>query len=66
MLELLLMTYQDYFGVSFPLADFTDRSEIEVINILYDCVQNNEPYRPGMTVPENRFPEAPGLHKNET
>ncbi len=66
MLELLLMTYQDYFGVPFPLADFTDRSEIEVINILYDCVQSNEPYRPGRPAPENRFPEAPGLRKDET
>ena len=44
MLEMLLMQYEDQFGEAFPLADFQEKSEIEVINILYDCVQNNTPY----------------------
>ncbi len=64
MLEMLLWQYKDQFGVDFPLRDFTDRTEIEVINILYDCVQNNEEYRPGKKI-ENRFPEAPGLNKDK-
>ncbi len=64
MLEMLLWQYKDIFGVDFPLKDFAGSAEIDVINILYDCVLNNEPYRPGKKI-ENRFPEAPGLHKDE-
>ncbi len=48
MLELLLMQYKDYFGEDFPLIDFEDKSEIDVINIIYECVQTNTPYREGM------------------
>ncbi len=64
MLEMLLMQYKDIFGVDFPLRDFTESTEIEVINILYDCVLNTEPYKPGKKI-ENRFPEAPGLNKDQ-
>ncbi len=49
MLEMLLMQYEDIFGEAFPLAEFEDRSEIEVINILYECVQGNKMYSEGMT-----------------
>lgn len=52
MLEMLLMQYEDQFGEAFPLADFQEKSEIEVINILYDCVQNNTPYEAGWKYPE--------------
>lgn len=48
MLEMLLMQYEDIFGEAFPLADFEDKSEIDVINILYECVQNNVAYKEGM------------------
>ena len=60
MLEMLLTQYEFQFGKPFPLKDYTDKSEIEIINILYACVQNNDPHAqpaPG----ENRFPNAPGL-----
>ena len=63
MLEMLLMQYEDQFGEAFPLADFQKKSEIEVINILYDCVQNNTPYEAGMEVFGNRFGDAPGMSK---
>lgn len=63
MLEMLLMQYEDQFGEAFLLADFQEKSEIEVINILYDCVQNNTPYEAGMEVLENRFGDAPGMSK---
>jgi len=59
MLELLLMQYQDQFGEAFPLADFEGHTEIELINIIYECTLRNHPYEPGMTA-ENRFPDAPG------
>ena len=57
------MQYEDQFGETFPLADFQEKSEIEVINILYDCVQNNTPYEEGMEVFGNRFGDAPGMSK---
>ena len=59
MLELLLSQYEFQFGTSFPLEKFTDTTEIDLINILYNCVQNNDP---DYTKPagENRFPYAPG------
>ena len=63
MLEMLLMQYEDQFGEAFPLADFQEKSEIEVINILYDCVQNNTPHEAGMEVSGNRFGDAPGMSK---
>ena len=44
MLEMLLMQYKDMFGADFPLRDFADRQEIEVINLLYDCVLAGKPY----------------------
>ncbi|MBQ0004544.1 MAG: hypothetical protein KBS68_01625 [Clostridiales bacterium] len=44
MLEVLLMQYEDIFGEAFPLEDFMDKSEISLINILYECVQTNTPY----------------------
>lgn len=50
MLELLLMQYNDIFGEAFPLAEFDNKSEIELINILYECVQNNQKYSDGMVV----------------
>ena len=57
------MQYDDHFGEAFPLTDFQEKSEIEVINILYDCVQNNTPYKAGMEVSGNRFGDAPGMSK---
>lgn len=59
MLEVLLMQYADIFGEDFPLANFAGTAEIEVINIIYECVHTNTKYTPGMTVDTNRFPEAP-------
>ena len=47
MLEVLLFQYKDMFGEDFPLADFKDKREIDVINILYDCVANNHRYSEG-------------------
>ena len=52
MLEVLLFQYKDMFGEDFPLADFADRKEIDVINILYDCVSNNIMYDPGRPLKE--------------
>lgn len=59
MLEVLLMQYNDIFGEDFPLASFAGTPEIEVINLIYECVNTNTKYSPGMTVENNRFPEAP-------
>lgn len=53
MLEVLLMQYRDIFGVDFPLIDFEGKSEIEVINTIYECVHNNLPYKEGMKVNTN-------------
>lgn len=60
MLEVLLMQYEDIFGEAFPLAKFEGTAEIDVINLIYECVHTNTPYTSGMTVENNRFPEAPG------
>ena len=49
MLEVLLFQYKDMFGEDFPLAQFADRREIDVINIVYDCVANNHRYEEGKT-----------------
>ena len=59
MLEVLLFQYKDMFGEDFPLAEFTDRREIDVINILYDCVSNNVKYDPLRPVREV-ITDAPG------
>ena len=59
MLELLLIQYRELFGEDFPLAKFAGEQEIEVINILYDCVSKNLPYDPNRTF-ERRITEAPG------
>ena len=47
MLEVLLFQYKDMFGEDFPLALFKDKREIDVINIIYDCVANNHRYSEG-------------------
>ena len=52
MLEVLLFQYKDMFGEDFPLEEFSDRREIDVINILYDCVSNNVMYDPSRPVRE--------------
>jgi len=44
MLEVLLMQYREIFGEDFPLLQFEGKQEIEVINILYDCVSKCLPY----------------------
>ncbi len=58
MLEMLLMQYKDMFGVDFPLKEFTDRTEIDVINLLYDCVLAGEPYKEGQKA-KGRISDAP-------
>ena len=50
MLEILLIQYREMFGVDFPLKELEGSSEIDVINIVYGCLQSNEAYRPGMPV----------------
>ncbi len=62
MLELLLWQYRELFEEDFPLADFAGEPEIEVINILYDCVSKNLRYSPNRQI-ERRIPEAPGIKK---
>ena len=62
MLEMLLTQYKDMFGEDFPIASFAGRQEIEVINIIYDCVRSNTPYDPAKPVPEI-ITNAPGLNK---
>ena len=62
MLEMLLMQYKDMFGEDFPLAQFAGHQEFEVINILYDCVSNNQPYSPERK-PEFKILDAPGMNK---
>ncbi len=59
MLEVLLFQYKDMFGEDFPLAEFKDRREIDVINILYDCVSNNLRYDPDRRV-KKAIMDAPG------
>ncbi len=61
MMEVLLRQYEDQFGEPFPLANFADCPEVEVINILYDCVQAGTLYEEGMHHSGNRFgSDAPG------
>ena len=59
MLEVLLFQYKDMFGEDFPLVEFKDRREIDVINILYDCVSNNLRYD-GTRLVRNIITDAPG------
>lgn len=61
-LELLLWQYRELFEEDFPLVEFDGRQEIEVINILYDCVSNNLRYDPERKA-EWRILEAPGMNK---
>ena len=62
MLELLLLQYKEIFGADFPLTEFDGRQELEVINILYDCVLNGLPYDPERKITP-RITEAPGVKK---
>ncbi|MCQ2501584.1 MAG: hypothetical protein MJ117_09605 [Lachnospiraceae bacterium] len=61
MLEMLLFTYREQFGEEFPLERCEGLSEIDVINIVYGCLESNKPFDGNTTVTENRFPYAPGL-----
>ena len=62
MLELLLQQYREIFGEDFPLAKFEGEPEIEVINIVYDCVSKNLRYDPNRKI-ERKIQEAPGVEK---
>lgn len=62
MLELLLIQYRELFGEDFPLAKFDGEPEIDVINILYDCVSKNLPYSPDRKF-DRKIQDAPGLKK---
>ena len=62
MLEVLLWQYRELFDEDFPLAEFAGKQEIEVINILYDCVSKCLPYDPDRKI-DCRITEAPGLKK---
>ena len=46
MLEMLLVQYEEMFGEPFPLKQFAGTPEIDVINIIYDCILNRLPYDP--------------------
>ncbi|MCH3955047.1 MAG: hypothetical protein LKK51_00285 [Eubacterium sp.] len=63
MLEMLLRQYEETFGEPFPLLKVKGYREIDVINIVYECINTNSPYYNGMPIPENKFPDAPGLNK---
>ncbi len=62
MLEALLFTYYNQFGEEFPLSRCEGLSEIDVINLVYECLETNKPYDGKTEVKENRFPYAPGLN----
>lgn len=62
MLELLLWQYRQLFDEDFPLAEFAGEQEIEVINILYDCISKNLRYSPGRKI-ERRILDGPGIKK---
>ena len=62
MLEVLLFQYKDMFGVDFPLDEFAGKQEIELINVLYDCVSNNLTYDPERKI-EYKVMDAPGMKK---
>ena len=61
---MLLFQYNDMFGEPFPLKLFAGKPEIDVIDILYDCVSNNKRYEEGMKTTVH-IDDAPGLHKND-
>lgn len=61
MLEALLFTYREQFGEEFPLEQCAGLSEIDVINLIYACLENNRIFDGNKEVKENRFPYAPGL-----
>jgi hypothetical protein len=63
MLELLLRQYEETFGKPFPLLKVKGMREIDVINIVYECLYSNTEYYDNMPIPENRFPDAPGMQK---
>lgn len=52
MLELLLVQYEEMFGEPFPLKRVAGMREIDVINIIYDCVRTRTPYDPVKKVPD--------------
>ncbi len=58
MLEVLLNEYEARFGEAFPLECLDGMAEIDVINILYECIDKNIKYTAGMHV-DNKFPDAP-------
>ena len=62
MLEVLLFQYKDMFGEDFPLEELAGKREIDVINIVYDCVSNNLRYDPDRRV-EAKILDAPGQPK---
>ena len=61
---MLLFQYNDMFGEPFPLKLFAGKPEIEVIDILYDCVSHNMRYVEGMKASVH-IDDAPGLHKDD-
>ena len=63
MLEILLAQYKMQFGIDFPLKNYAGRAEIDVINIIFDCLQSNNP-TPAAEPSMNRFPDAPGLKQS--
>ena len=58
MLEVLLNEYEIRFGEAFPLQRLKDMTELEIINIVYECLDKNIRYKDGMKV-ENKFNDAP-------
>ena len=62
MLETLLFAYEDNFGEPFPLKKCEGMIEIDLINIIYYCIQEHEPYKEGMSVVSRVF-GAPGQKK---
>lgn len=57
-----MFTYREQFGEEFPLEKCVGLSEIDVINIVYNCLESNQLFDGNTTVKENRFPYAPGLN----
>ena len=60
MLELLIMQYEDVFGVPFPLSRYAGAAEIEIINLIFHCCSTCTPCEEvnEKELP-NLFPEAP-------
>ena len=55
---MLLYQYKFQFGTDFPLKNYEGTPEIDLINIIYDCLQSNNPKPRGSAV-KNRFQDAP-------